>query len=34
MNYEGVSDEGVGLKGCGGVGWGGSGEELLSVCRP
>ena len=29
----GVSDEGVVLKGCGGVGWCGGGEELR-VCRP
>ena len=28
-----MRDEGVGLKGCGGVGWGGGGGEL-KVCRP
>ena len=28
-----MSDEGVVLKGCRGVGWGGGGEELR-VCRP
>ena len=28
-----MRDEGVGLKWCGGVGWGGGGGELR-VCRP